>query len=145
MYQKVLIVGHLGADPEMRYLPNGDPVTNFRMATSERWTGQDGQPQERTVWWRVAVFGRQAEVCNQYLAKGRLVLVEGRMDPDPATGGPRVFTRQDGTPGASYELRALNVRFLGSRGEGAAPGPTLREAGGPPVYGEPQGEEDLPF
>lgn len=117
MYQKVVLVGRLGQDPEMRYTPNGTPVTNFSLATNERWTGQDGQQQERTIWWRVAVWGRQAETANQYLAKGRQVLVEGRMNPDPDTGGPRIFTRSDGSSGASYEVTALTVRFLGGRDE----------------------------
>ncbi len=145
MFQRVILVGRLGADPEMRYLPSGDPVTNFRIATNERWTDQNGQQQERTIWWRISVFGWQAEACNQYLSKGGQVLVEGRMDPDPQTGGPRIWTRQDGTPAASYEVRAINVRFLGSRAEGVA-GPSVRETGAPPVYGEEiETEEDLPF
>jgi len=146
MYQKVIIIGNLGNDPQMRYLPSGDPVTSFSVATNEKWNDQSGQLQERTTWWRVSVFGKQAEACNQYLSKGRQVLVEGTMQVDPASGGPRIWTRQDGTPAASFELRALNVRFLGTRGEGAPPGPSVREAGAPPAYGgEPQGEEDLPF
>jgi single-strand DNA-binding protein len=119
MYQKVILAGNLGRDPEMRYTPDGTPVTSFSVATSERWTGQDGQQQERTTWWRVTAWRRLAETCNQYLSKGRPVLVEGRMNPDPETGNPRVYTRSDGTPGASYEVTALTVKFLGSR-EGAA-------------------------
>jgi single-strand DNA-binding protein len=119
MYQKIVLVGNLGRDPEMRYTPDGTPVTNLSVATTERWTGQDGQQQERTVWWRVSVWGRQAEAVNQYLSKGRQVLVEGRMNADPETGGPRVYTRSDGSPGASYEVRAITVRFLGGRGEAA--------------------------
>jgi len=117
MYQKVVLVGNLSRDPEMRYTSDGTPVTNLSVATSERWTGQDGQQQERTTWWRVSVWGRQAETVNQYLAKGRQVLVEGRVNPDPETGGPRVFTRSDGSAGAAYEVRAITVRFLGGRGE----------------------------
>jgi len=117
MYQKVVLVGNLGRDPEMRYTSDGTPVTNLSVATSERWTGQDGQQQERTTWWRVSVWGRQAEAVNQYLSKGRQVLVEGRVNPDPETGGPRVFTRSDGSAGAAYEVRAITVRFLGGRGE----------------------------
>lgn len=146
MYHRVLIIGNLGGDPQMRYMPSGDPVTTFNVATNERWTDQNGQQQERTIWWRVSVFGRQAEICNQYLAKGRQVLVEGTMQADPNTGGPRIWTKQDGTPGASFEVRARTVRFLGSRAEGAAPGPSVRETGAPPVYGEEiETEEDLPF
>lgn len=121
MYQKVVLVGNLGRDPEMRFTPDGTPVTNLSVATSERWTGQDGQQQERTTWWRVSVWGRQAEAVNQYLSKGRQVLVEGRMNPDPETGGPRMFTRNDGSAGASYEVRAITVRFLGGRAEAETP------------------------
>ena len=115
MYQKVILAGHLGRDPEMRYTPDGTPVTNFSIATTEKWTGQDGQPQERTTWWRVTAWRRLAETCNQYLSKGRPVLVEGRVNPDPETGNPRVFTRTDGTAGASYEVTAMTVTFLGGR------------------------------
>lgn len=115
MYHKVILAGNLGRDPEMRYTPDGTPVTNFSVATTEKWTGQDGQQQERTIWWRVAAWRRLAETCNQYLSKGRAVLVEGRINPDPETGNPRVYTRTDGTPGASYEVTAVTVKFLGGR------------------------------
>jgi single-strand DNA-binding protein len=115
MYQQIILVGNLGGDPEMRYLPNGTAVTNFSLATNRKWKGSDGQLQEETVWWRISVFGSQAEACNQYLSKGRQVLVEGRMRPDPNTGGPRVWQRNDGGYGASYELSAQTVRFLGGR------------------------------
>ena len=77
MYQKVIIVGHLGGDPEMRYTPSVKPVTNFSVATSRKWTGADGEQREDTTWFKVAAWGKLAEVCNQYLAKGRQVLVEG--------------------------------------------------------------------
>ncbi len=120
MYQKIVLVGNLGRDPEMRYTPDGTPVTSFSLATNEKWTGRDGQPQERTTWWRVSAWRRMAETCNQYLSKGSQVLVEGRVVPDPETGGPRVYTRSDGTPGASYEVTAFTVKFLGGRAE--APG-----------------------
>ena len=115
MYQQIILVGNLGGDPEMRYLPNGTAVTNFSLATNRKWKGSDGQMQEETIWWRISVFGAQAEACNQYLSKGRQVLVEGRMRPDPNTGGPRVWQRNDGGYGASYELSAQTVRFLGGR------------------------------
>ncbi|HLE29170.1 MAG TPA: single-stranded DNA-binding protein, partial [Anaerolineales bacterium] len=85
MYQKVILVGNLGRDPELRYTPSGAAVTNFSVATSERWTGQDGQLQERTLWWRVSVFGKAGEACNTYLKKGSKVFVEGRMTADPKT------------------------------------------------------------
>ena len=123
MYQKIIIVGNLGRDPEMRYTPQGTPVTNFSVATNRKWTNADGTPGEETIWFRVSAWGRTAETCNQYLSKGRQVLVEGQLKPDPATGGPRVWTRQDGTAGASYEVRAFTVKFLGGRAEGAAAAP----------------------
>ncbi len=122
MYQKVTIVGHLGRDPEMRYTPSGQAVTNFSVATNRRWTGSDGQQQEETVWFRVSVWGRTAETCNQYLSKGQLVLCEGRMTVDRETGGPRVWTDQSGTPRASYEMTAFEVKFLGSRGDSGSQG-----------------------
>lgn len=117
MYQKIVLIGNLGRDPEMRYTADGTPVTSFSIATSERWTGRDGEQQERTTWWRISAWRRLAETCNQYLSKGRQVLVEGRVNADPETGGPRVFTRNDGTPGATYEVTAITVKFLGGRAE----------------------------
>jgi len=118
MYQKLVIVGNLGGDPEMRYTPSGQAVTNFNVATNRRWSDNSGNQQEETVWFRVSVWGRMAEVCNQYLSKGRQVMVEGRLRPDPETGNPRIWTDQSGQPRASYELVGLEVKFLGGRGEG---------------------------
>jgi len=137
MFHTIIIAGHLGRDPEMRYLPNGTPVTTFSVASSRKWTGQDGQPQEETIWFRVSAFGRQGEVCAQYLAKGRAVLVEGRLRPDNG-GNPRLWQRQDGSWGASFEVVAQTVRFLGARGEPAAPAVDV------PSYEEPS-EEEIPF
>ena len=118
MYQKLTIVGRLGRDPEMRYLPSGDPVTSFSVATDRGWTGKDGQKQSETTWFRCSVFGKMAEITNQYLAKGKMVLVEGRLRVDPKTGGPATFTRQDGSVGASFEIVVENVRFLSPRNDG---------------------------
>jgi single-strand DNA-binding protein len=117
MYQKLIIVGHLGRDPEMRYTPSGQAVTNFSVATSRKWTGSDGQQQDETIWFRVSVWGKQAETCNQYLSKGRLVMCEGRLTVDKETGGPRVWTDQNGAPRANYEMSAYEVKFLGGRGD----------------------------
>ena len=77
MYQRLVLVGNLGRDPEMRYTPNGTAVTSLSVATSRKYTTADGQQKEETVWFRVSVWGKQAEPCNQYLSKGRKVLVEG--------------------------------------------------------------------
>jgi single-strand DNA-binding protein len=117
MYQKIIIVGNLGRDPEMRYTPTGQAVTNFNVATNRQYTGSDGQQVKETIWFRVSAWGRTAETCNQYLKRGSKVLIEGRLNADPATGGPRIWTRQDGTAGASFEITADTVRFLSSRGE----------------------------
>lgn len=120
MYQKITIVGNLGGDPEMRYMPDGTAVTSFSVATNRSWTDQaTGQKVNETTWFRVSVWRRQAEAANQYLSKGSKVLVEGRLRPDPATGGPRIFPRQDGTVGASFEITADVVQFLSTRGDGS--------------------------
>ncbi len=119
MYQKTVIVGNLGADPELRYTSQGDAVTSFSVGTSRRWT-KDGQKQEETTWFRVSVWGKQAEPCNQYLSKGRQVLVEGTLTPDKETGGPRVYESRDGGHRASFEIRAFTVQFLGG-GRSEAP------------------------
>lgn len=113
MHQKLTICGHLGRDPEMRHAPSGQAVTSFNVATNRKWTGSDGQPQEETVWFKVSAWGRQAETCNQYLHKGSLVLVEGRLSVDKETGGPRIWTDQSGAPRATYEMTAQEVKFLG--------------------------------
>ncbi len=142
MYQKIILVGRLGRDPEMRYTADGSPVTNFSMATDRKWTGRDGEKREETTWWRISVWGKQAETVNEYLSKGRAVLVEGRIAADPQTGGPRIWTGQDGQPRASFEVRALSVRFIGGRGDTAAtPG---APAGDVPAEGEISGDE-VPF
>ena len=108
MYQNVIIVGHLGADPEMRYTPSGTPVTNFSVATNRRWTDQQGQPQEETTWFRVVCWGKLAETTNQYLSKGRQVLVQGEIQT-------RSWEGDDGVTRYTWELRARNVQFLGGR------------------------------
>lgn len=140
MFHTVIIVGNLGRDPEMRYMPNGNPVTTMSIATSHKYTGSDGQLVDETTWFRVSVFGKQAEACNQYLKKGRSVLVEGRLKPDLATGGPRVWTRQDGSPGASFEVTASTVRFLGrGGGDGSSTSGDFAESLSSPA------EDDIPF
>ena len=80
MYQQTIIVGNLGADPEMRYTPDGTPVTSFRVAVSRKWTGPDGNPSEKTWWFRVTCWRKLAETTNQYLKKGRQVMVVGEID-----------------------------------------------------------------
>ena len=141
MYQQLVIVGNLGKDPEMRYTPSGTPVTSLSVATNRKYTGSDGQVVKETTWFRVSVFGKQAEAAAQYLKKGNPVLVEGRLTPDKASGGPRTYQRQDGTTGATYEVFANTVRFLSTRGEsGSGPAPA------PSDIDVPVGTEDeIPF
>lgn len=117
MFQTIILAGNLGRDPEMRYTPSGQPVTSFSVATNRQWTNNNGELVKETVWFRVSVWGKMAEICNQYLKKGSKVLVEGRLTADPATGGPRIWTGQDGQPRASFEVSAQTVRFLSSRSE----------------------------
>jgi single-strand DNA-binding protein len=101
----------------MRYTPSGQAVTNFSVAVDDSYTSSSGERVKRTIWFRISTWGKQAENCNQYLKKGRKVLVEGRLSVDAATGGPRTFTRQDGTVGTNYEVSASTIRFLSSRDE----------------------------
>jgi single-strand DNA-binding protein len=139
-YAKLVIVGNLGRDPELRYLPSGQAVTNLSVATNRRWTDQaTGQPQEEVCWFRVSVWGKQAEAANQYLSKGRQVLIEGRLRPDSETGGPRIYARNDGTAGASFEVVADRVQFLGGNSSGNGSGGHRSEE---PDY---EDESEIPF
>ena len=109
MYHKLTIVGNLGNEPTMKYTTDGKAVTTFSVAASNR--------KDETTWVRVSTWDKQAETCNQYLHKGSKVLVEGTLKADE-NGSPRVFGRKDGTSGASFEVVALSVKFLGSKEEG---------------------------
>ncbi|HEY3311582.1 MAG TPA: single-stranded DNA-binding protein [Anaerolineales bacterium] len=140
MYQSLTIVGNVGRDPEMRYTPSGAAVTSFSVATSRQYTNNAGETIKETVWFRVTTWGKQAEVCNQYVKKGNKVLVEGRLTADPATGGPRVWTGKEGSSRASFEVTANTVRFLSSRGEGESHGGEM-DAGS--FVGAP--DDDIPF
>ena len=141
MYQQITLVGNLGNDPEMQHAPSGDPVTSFSVATSRSWTGQDGQRQEKTVWFRVSAWQRLAETCNQYLAKGKRVMVVGEMEE------PYVGTDDSGNARATLKVRARYVQFLSPREEGNA----MSE--GQAAYGngqhasspESNGGESIPF
>ena len=138
MYQKLILIGNLGRDPEMRYTPDGTPVTSFSVATSRRWTDQSGQQQERTVWFRVTAWQRLAEICNQYLSKGRRVFVEGELTE------PRPWQGRDGEWHASLEVTARNVQFLGGRSDTDTSGsaPTSYDEEGP---SDVTTEEEIPF
>ena len=105
---KVTIIGNLGSDPEMRYTPNGQSVTQFSVATNRRYTAADGERREETEWFRVNTYGRLADVANQYLAKGQQVYVEGRLRSSAYVG-------RDGQPRASLDVHASDIQFIGSR------------------------------
>ena len=138
---KVLLIGRLGHDPEMRYTPSGKPLTKFRMASDRTWTTAEGEKKTETEWFNIVSWGKLAEICNQYLKKGSKVLVEGRLTSDPATGGPRIWTSQDGNPRASFEINAGTVRFLSSRSEMDGGSQSASDDG---EFFEP-GDDDIPF
>ena len=110
---KVILIGNLGADPEMRYTPAGKAVTSFRIATNYRYTTSNGETRDETDWYRITVWGRQAEPCNQNLSKGQQVYVEGRLHA-------REWQAQDGQTRTSLDVTADRVEFL-SKPSGAAP------------------------
>jgi len=112
---KVILVGNLGANPEVRYTAGGQPVANLRLATSQRWTDKSGQRQESTEWHRVVLFGRTAEIAQKYLTKGRQVYIEGRIQT-------RQWQDQQGQKRYTTEIVATNMQLLGGRAEGAAQG-----------------------
>ncbi len=109
-YQQITIVGNVGRDPELRYTPNGIAVTDFSLASSRTWTDQNGQRQERTTWWRVTCWRRQAEVVAQYVRKGKQVLVIASQVEANA------YTGRDGEARASLDVTADEVRFLSDGG-----------------------------
>lgn len=111
MYQRITLVGNLGSEPEQRFTAKGDAVTTFSMAVNE---GKD-----TPAWFRISAWGNQAETCKQYLRRGSLVLVEGRLTYDDK-GGPRKYQRKDGTTDASFEVTADKVRFLPGKGDAVA-------------------------
>ena len=139
MWQTLIFIGNLGREPEMRYMPNGQPVTTLSVATNRQYTNANGESVKETTWFKVSVFGKQAESCNTYLHKGSKVLVEGRLQPDPASGGPRIWKRQDGSSGASFDVAASTVRFLTPKGEGGEGG-AAEETGAHSVS-----EDEIPF
>jgi single-strand DNA-binding protein len=107
---KVILLGRLGKDPEMKYTPNGNAVCNFSIATSETWNDKSGQKQERTEWHRIVVWGKLAELCNQYLKKGREAFVEGKLQT-------RSWDGNDGQKRYTTEILADNVRFVGGQAQ----------------------------
>ncbi len=118
---RVILVGNLGRDPELRYIPSGQAVANFTLATNDRWRDKEGNNQERTEWHRIVVWGKSAENCAQYLQKGRSVYIEGRLQT-------REWEDKDGNKRQTTETIAQTVQFLGGRG-GA--GGSAESGGGP--------------
>ena len=153
-FNKIIIVGHLGRDQETRYTPQGTAVSNFSLATSERRKDKSGEQQDITTWFRVSLWGKQAENIGQYLLKGRQVYVEGRLRTEE-------YTDREGNKRMSLEVSATDVQLLGSKGEGPMGGAPMGgggSAGGGTGYGsynEPttggsfgksgRSEDDIPF
>jgi single-strand DNA-binding protein len=142
---KVILIGNLGADPEVRYTQAGQAVTELRIATSEQWNDKEGQRQERTEWHSVSVWGKTAEHCGQYLAKGRSVYVEGRLES-------REYTDKDGIKRKVWEVRADKVTFLGGgKDDGQQREATSRAIwqGKPPKAAQPEQpafeDDPIPF
>lgn len=129
MVNRVILIGNLGADPEARYTKGGTPVTSFRLATTERWKGQDGQIQEQTEWHTCNAWGRLAEICGQYLRKGSRVYVEGSIHT-------RKWQDQEGKDRYSTEIKVREMKMLSAREGGQS------EGGG---YGPPEMGNDVPF
>lgn len=144
-FNKIIIVGYLGRDPELRYTPQGTAVCHFSVATTEKRKDKSGEMQDQTTWFRISVWGRQAEVANQYLAKGRQVYIEGRLRQEE-------YTDRDGKVRTSLEVMASDLQFIGARGDepaaasGSAPGPAARSAA---THSEPAvtdvSDDDIPF
>lgn len=140
MFQQLMLVGHLGSDPEMRYTSTGVPVTNFQLAVNRRWTNQDGQPQEKTTWFRINLWRRQAEVASQYLTKGAKVMILGEIE------SARPWTDRDGNLQASIEVTANQFRFLDSQSaNGSTNGNGAHEEIPHPIDVAPEGKTEVPF
>ncbi|MBI2170418.1 MAG: single-stranded DNA-binding protein [Chloroflexi bacterium] len=136
-FNKILIIGNVGTDPEMRYTPSGSPVTSFRIATSRAYTTADGERHQETEWFTVVAWNQLAEQCNQYLAKGRRAFVEGRLHSTSWEG-------QDGKTRFRNEITANRVLFL-DRGPGYQSGEGEANSGGDQPQSGNVDAEDLPF
>lgn len=136
-FNRVILVGNLGRDPELRYTPQGTPVCSFTMATNERRKDKSGEMQDQTTWFRVTLWGRQAETASQYLTKGRPVYIEGRLRVEE-------WTDRDGKPRHTLEIHATDMQFIGGRGDDAAA--AAKPAGGEPHMEQPDpADDDIPF
>ena len=139
-FNKIIVVGYLGRDPELRYTQDGTPVCNFSVATTERRKDRNGEMQDVTTWFRVNVWRRQAEVASQYLKKGRLVYVEGRLSQSE-------YQDREGQTRMSLEIHASDIQFIGSRGDEAGGTPEARPArvDHPVEASSPISDDDIPF
>jgi len=147
---KVILIGNLGKDPEIRYTQSGEPIANFSLATNEVWNDKSGQKQERTEWHRVEVFGKTAQICRDYLSKGRSVYIEGSIRYDE-------WTDKDGNKRNTTKIRVSGpnsrVVLLGGRGEGGGGGGPRSGGGAPPAESPAEGggedfqatDDDVPF
>jgi single-strand DNA-binding protein len=137
---KVILIGNLGRDPELRYTKSGQAVANFSLATSERWKDKDGQSQERTEWHRIVTWGKTAELCAQFLSKGEKAYFEGRLQT-------REYEDKEGIKRYTTEIVAQNVTFLGTkRGDGNSPAPMDNSSAAPVSDGPPAPpDDDIPF
>jgi single-strand DNA-binding protein len=137
---KVILIGNLGRDPELRYTQGGQAVANFTLATTDRFSSKDGERQERTEWHRIVAWARTAELCAQYLSKGRSVYIEGRLQT-------REWEDKEGQKRRTTEIVAQTVQFLGGR-EGGSGGPRSTGSDVPPADDEgapPPPADDIPF
>jgi single-strand DNA-binding protein len=133
---KVILIGNLGSDPEVRYTPSGRAVANFRIATTEQWTNKDGGKEERTEWHRIVAWGRLGEICGEYLHKGKQVYIEGKLQT-------RSWEDRDGNKRFTTEILAQSMQMLGPAGkEGRASSPDERYPVEEPVTVP---EDDIPF
>lgn len=132
---KAILIGNLGRDPEIRYTPSGQAVTSFSIATTDKWRDKEGQMQERTDWHNIVCWGRQAEIANEYLKKGRPVYIEGRIQN-------RSYNDKDGNKRYISEIVTQRLQLLGARPEGAQEPPQEPEQPPPDITTD---DEDLPF
>ena len=137
---KIIVIGNVGRDPEMRYTPNGQAVTSFSVASNRRYRGGDGEQREETEWFNVSAFGRLSEICNQYLTRGQQVYIEGRLRG-------RSYSDRDGQPRYSLEVMLTEMQMLGRRGDGEGGGGYSGGSRGGGGSEEPPWDEsdDLPF
>ena len=138
-FNKIILVGNLGRVPELRYTPQGTPVCNFSMATTERRKDKSGEMQDHTIWFRVTLFNRLAETASQYLHKGKQVYIEGRLRMEE-------WTDRDGKPRTTLEVTATEMHFIGSRGDDAPPVERAASAAAAaPQEQADLSDEDIPF